>query len=122
VPRSTAVVTRECDSACLIIFAAARERLVEGIAVFGAHSPECTEKGLLGLPCRIFWEPWARQELHDRVAHASPSWSAYLDAQEPPAFLRAGADLVRVSGDQLIGFGAAAKLTHGAMRAALASD
>jgi hypothetical protein len=122
VPRSTAVVTHECDSACLIIFAAAQERLVDGRAEFGAHGPECLTKGLLGLPCRIFWEPWARTELHDRIARASSPWIAYLDRQAPPAFDRSGADLVRVTGDQLIGFGAATKLTRGTMQATLTGE
>jgi hypothetical protein len=122
VPRSTAVVTSSCDSACLIIFAAAHERLVDRRAVFGAHGPECNPKGWFGLPCRIFWEPWARAELHDRVARASPSWIAYLDDQEPPAFQRSGADFVRVTGSQLIGFGAAAPLTRGTMQAALTGE
>jgi len=122
VPRSTAVVTHECDSACLIIFAAAQERLVDSRAEFGAHGPECLTKGLLGLPCRIFWEPWARAELHDRIARASAPWITYLDQQAPPAFDRSGADLVRVTGDQLIGFGAATPLTHSTMQAALTGE
>lgn len=122
VPRSTAIVTRECDSACLVIFAAARERLVSGDAVFSAHGPECTAKGLLGLPCRLFWEPRVRDELHDRVARISPPWIDYLDGQTPPAFARRGADFVRVTGDQLIAFGAAAPLNRGTMRAALEQD
>ena len=122
VPRSTAVVTSSCDSACLIIFASAHERLVDRRAVFGAHGPECNIKGWLGVPCRLFWEPWARAELHDRVARASPSWIAYLDDQEPPAFVRSGTDFVRVTGSQLIGFGAAAPLTRGTMQAALTGE
>ena len=119
IPDSTAVVSRVCDSACLMIFAAARKRLVDGSAVFGVHSPQCTTDGLLGLSCRMFWEPWARGEFHDRVRHASPRWAAYLDAQEPPAFGRSGADLVHVTGAQLIGFGAASPLNGTTLRAAL---
>jgi hypothetical protein len=122
VPESTAVVTRVCDSACVVIFAAARTRLVDRDAVFGVHRPQCSTDGLLGLPCRVFWEPWARGEFHDRVARVSPRWAAYLDAQEPPAFARAGADFVRVTGAQLIGFGAAAPLTIATMRAALTGE
>src|SRR5690349_1751777 len=34
VPDSTAVVSRACDSACIVIFAAAHKRLVDGNAVF----------------------------------------------------------------------------------------
>jgi len=122
VPRSTAVVTRECDSACLIIFTAARERLVDRSAVFGAHAPTCALQDLPGLPCRLFWEPQARDELHDRVAAASPRWAEYLDTREPPAFERRGAELVRVTGDQLIAFGAATPLTRGALSAALEAN
>ena len=103
------MVSRVCDSACIVIFAAARKRLVDGNAVFGVHSPQCgTTEGLLGLSCRMFWEPWARGEFHARVTHVSPRWAAFLDAQAPPAFNRAGADLVRVTGTQLIAFGAEA--------------
>jgi hypothetical protein len=119
IPDSTAVVSRVCDSACVVIFAAARKRLVDGGAVFGVHSPQCTTDGLLGLSCRMFWEPWARGEFHARVTHASPRWAAFLDAQDPPAFGRTGGDLVRVTGAQLIGFGAAAPLNGTTLRAAL---
>jgi hypothetical protein len=119
VPDSTAVVSRVCDSSCVVIFAAARKRLVDGNAVFGVHSPRCTIDGLLGLTCRAFWEPWARSEFHARVTHISPRWAAYLDAQEPPALAREGADLVRVTGSQLIAFGAAAPLNSVTLRAAL---
>lgn len=119
VPDSTAVVSRVCDSACVVIFAAARTRLVDGNAVFGVHRPQCTTEGLPGLPCRIFWEPWARSEFQSRVARVSPRWAAYLDAQDPPAFERIGADSVRVTGAQLIAFGAATPLTTTAMKTAL---
>lgn len=122
IPDSTAVVTRVCDSACVVIFAAARTRLVDRDAVFGVHRPQCSEEGLLGLPCRLFWEPWARSEFHARVARISSRWAAHLDAQDPPAFARAGADFVRVTGAQLIAFGAAAPLTGATMRAALTGE
>src|SRR5262245_46212186 len=56
VPDSTAVVTRVCDSACVVIFAAARNRLVQREAVFGVHRPQCSDESLFGLPCRLFWE------------------------------------------------------------------
>jgi hypothetical protein len=122
VPDSTAVVTRNCDSACVVIFAAARNRLVERDAVFGVHSPRCSDESLFGLPCRIFWEPWARGEFRARLAGASPRWAGHLDAQEPSAFTRAGTDFVRVTGAQLIDFGAAAPLTGTSLRAALAGE
>ena len=109
-PHSTAVVTRECDSACVIIFVAARERLVDRNAVFAVHRPQCTVPGLLGMPCRVFWEPWARGEFRARIARVSRPWADYLDGQEPPAFARSGADSVRVTGAQLIAFGAATPL------------
>jgi hypothetical protein len=118
-PNSTAVVMRECDSACVIIFVAARERLVDRNAVFAVHRPQCTAPGLLGLPCRMFWEPWARREFRERIARVSRPWADYLDAQEPPAFARSGADSVRVTGNQLIAFGAATPLARGAMRTEL---
>ncbi len=117
-PRSTAVVTRSCDSACVLIFLAARERLVDRAAVISVHRPQCNEPGLLGLPCRLFWEPWARTEFHPRIARASPRWAAYLDSQDPPAFERSGIDFVRVTGEQLIAFGAAAPWTRGTPRLA----
>jgi len=119
IPHSTAVVTRECDSACVVIFAAARERLVARDAVFAVHRPVCTTAGLLGLPCRVFWEPWARREFHARIARVAPRWADYLDAQDPPAFARSGAAAVRVTGSQLIRFDAAAPLTRDAMHLAL---
>jgi membrane-bound ClpP family serine protease len=122
VPRSTVVVTGACDSACLMIFAAARERLVGPHAEFGAHGPRCNADGLLGLPCRLFWEPWARRELHDYVARASRDWVHYLDAQTPPAFERSGTDFVHVTGADLIAFGAATSLTHSQLRAALEGE
>ena len=122
VPRSTVVVTGACDSACLMIFAAARERLVGPHAEFGAHGPRCNADGLLGLPCRLFWEPWARRELHDYVARASRDWVRYLDAQAPPAFERSGADFVRVTATDLIAFGAATSLDRSQLRAALEGD
>jgi hypothetical protein len=109
-PHSTALVTRECDSACVIIFVAARERRVDRDAVFAVHRPRCTAPGLFGLPCRVFWEPWARREFHARIARVSQPWADYLDGQQPPAFARSGADAVRVTGAQLIAFGAAVPL------------
>ena len=122
VPHSAAVVTRECDSACVLIFLAAHERLVERGAVFAVHRPQCTREGLAVLACRLFWEPWAKAEFHARIARVSPAWADYLDRQEPPAFAREGADAVRVTGAQLIGFGAAAPITRTAMRTALGGD
>jgi hypothetical protein len=118
-PHSTAIVTQECDSACVIIFVAARERLVDRDAVFAVHRPQCTAPGLRGLPCRVFWEPWASTEFHWRIARVSRPWADYLDAQEPPAFARRGADSVRVTGEQLIAFGAATALPPTPRHAAL---
>jgi hypothetical protein len=121
-PHSTAVVTRECDSACVVIFIAARERLVDRDAILAVHRPLCVQEGLAGLPCRLFWEPWARSEFHARIARVSPRWADFLDRQDPPAFERAGADFVRVTGDQLIAFGAAAPLEPGTRHTALARE
>jgi hypothetical protein len=120
-PSSTVVVTRSCDSACVLIFLAARERLVDPAAVVSVHRPQCSVTGLLGLPCRVFWEPWARSEFHQRIARVSPRWADYLDSQDPPAFERSGADFVRVTGAQLIEFGVAAPYTRGALRTARAA-
>ena len=117
-PSSTAVVTRGCDSACVLIFLAARERLVDPTAVVSVHGPQCTVSGVLGLPCRVFWEPWARREFHERIAKASPRWADYLDSQDPPAFERRGAEFVRVTGAQLIAFGVATPYSRAAVRLA----
>ncbi|MBI3514274.1 MAG: hypothetical protein HY060_09465 [Proteobacteria bacterium] len=121
-PRSTAVVTRSCDSACVLIFLAARERLVAPAAVISVHRPQCIVSGLPGVLCGLFWEPWARAEFHARIARVSPPWAAYLDDQDPPAFARHGADFVRVTGAQLIAFGVASPYTREALSARLRGE
>ena len=115
-PSSTAVVTRGCESASVVIFLAAHQRLVAPTAVVSVHRPKCTADGVIGLPCRVFWEPWARREFHERIARVSPRWAEYLDSQDPPAFERSGAEFVRVTGAQLIAFGVAAPYTREALR------
>jgi hypothetical protein len=95
-----------CLSSCILIWAAAQERLAEPDAIFGFHGASCFPP--VDLKCAMFSRFTFTHMMQAAARQTSPTLAQFLDTRSPPAFDRSGHDAVFLSGTDMVFFGAAA--------------